>query len=207
MKAISMCMREGEMTPKQLARIAAGTWMTLLGNLGTVTHRYSSSVATEGSVHACCMLDLVDHIARGHTDPRLCVACQSTWPEARGLLKTEQGGRWTVVRSALQFAALLQRGDLRTEPASYVTTGVHTTFELMVSTFGRNPTSSFVLCSLFSDALDLPQEACLDFPRTGEWKAAATHYLTGDLIARHHTQTPKSETIHWTSRSSLFGGP
>ena len=35
----------------------------------------------------------------------------------------------------VQFAVLLQRGHLGTAPASYVTTGVHTTFELMVSTF------------------------------------------------------------------------
>ena len=40
-----------------------------------------------------------------------------------------------------------------------MTTGVHSTFDLMVSALGRSPTSSFVLCSLFSDALDLPQEA------------------------------------------------
>ena len=48
---------------------------------------------------------------------------------------TEQGERWAAVRSALQCAGLLQRGDLGTEPASYVKTGVRTTFDLMVSTF------------------------------------------------------------------------
>ena len=61
---------------------------------------------------------------------------------------------------------------------SYVTTGVHNTFDLMLSALGRSPTSSFVLCSLFRDALDLPQEAYLDFPRTREWKTAAAHYRT-----------------------------
>ena len=72
------------------------------------------------------------------------------------------------MRSALQFAALLQRRDLGTEPASYVTTGVHTTFELMLSTFERSRISPFMLCSLFNDALDLHQEVCLKFPRTRE---------------------------------------
>ena len=81
---------------------------------------------------------------------------------------TEQGERWAAVRSALQCAGLLQRGDLGTEPASYMKTGVRTTFDLMVSTFWRSPTSSSVLHSLFSDMLDLPQEAYLDCPRTRE---------------------------------------
>ena len=58
----------------------------------------------------------------------------------------EQGGGKVAVRIALQFTALLQRGDLGTEPVSYITTGFHTTFS------SRGPTSSFVLCSLFSDA-------------------------------------------------------
>ena len=85
------------------------------------------------SAHARCMLDRADHIARGHIGPRPCVACQSAWLKgsrpphpaelARGLPMTEQGVKWAAVRSALQFAALLQRGDLGTEPASYVTTG------------------------------------------------------------------------------------
>ena len=91
--------------------------------------------AQGGSVHARCTLDRVDHIARGQADPRPCVACHSAWPEgsrpphppelARGLPITEQEGRWAAVRSALQFAALFQRGDLETEPANYVTNGVH----------------------------------------------------------------------------------
>ena len=131
-------------------------------------------------MHTHCMPDPVDHIARGHTDSTPCVPCQSARSEGsrplhpaeltRGLPMTEQGRRWTAVRSALQFAALLQRGDLGTEPPRYVTARVHTTFELTASTFGRSPTSSFVLCSHFSDALDLPQGACLDFPRTRDGK-------------------------------------
>ena len=134
------------------------------------------------------MPDPVDHIARGHTDSTPCVPCQSARSEGsrplhpaelfRGLPMTKQGGRWAAVGSALQFAASFKRGDLGTEPANYVTTGVHTTFELMVCSFGRSPTSSFVLCSLFSDELNLPQEACLDFPRTRKWEAATAHYRT-----------------------------
>ena len=32
--------------------------------------------------------------------------------------------------------------------------------------------------SLFSDAMDLPQGAYLDFPRTREWEVAAANYRT-----------------------------
>ena len=62
------------------------------------------------------------------------------------------------------------------DPASYVTTGSHDTFEEMVRTHGSSPTSSFLLCSPFGDALGLPQGAYLDFPRPREWRAAASHY-------------------------------
>ena len=43
-------------------------------------------------------------------------------------------------------------------------------------THGSSPTSSFLLCPLFGDALGLPQGAYLDFPRPREWRAAAGHY-------------------------------
>ena len=43
-------------------------------------------------------------------------------------------------------------------------------------THGRSPTSSFLLCSLFSVALGLLREAHLDFPRTSEWQEAAVDY-------------------------------
>ena len=43
-------------------------------------------------------------------------------------------------------------------------------------THGSSPTSSFLLCTLFGDALGLPQGAYLDFPRPREWRAAADHY-------------------------------
>ena len=106
-------------------------------------------------------------------------------------------------KECLQFAALLQRGDLGTEPANYVATGVYNTFELMLSTLGRSPTSSFVLCSFFSDALDLPQEAYPDFPRTREWKVAAAHYHT--LFAAHGIR-PQDILLRLPNRR-LYVGP
>ena len=130
-----------------------------------------------GFVHTRCMLDRADRIARGHANPRACVACQSAWPGgirsrhpaelARGLPMTELGGRWAAVGRALQFAALLQRDALGTEPASYVTTRVRNMFDLRATALRRSSTSSSVLCSLFNDTMDLPQEACLDFPVRG----------------------------------------
>ena len=56
-----------------------------------------------GFVHARCILDRAEHLARGHANPRPCVACRSAWPRgsrlphpaemARGLPTDEHGGR------------------------------------------------------------------------------------------------------------------
>ena len=87
-------------------------------------------------------------------------------------------GRCGAVRGALQFATRVQRHTSGLESASYVTTGIYGTFELMLHAHGRSSTSSFLLCSLFCDALDLPQGAYLDFPRPREWEMAAGRYRT-----------------------------
>ena len=55
--------------------------------------------------------------------------------------------------NTLQFAEFLREGVARVDPANDVTTGSHNTFELTGKAHGRSPTSSFLLCSLFSDAL------------------------------------------------------
>ena len=78
------------------------------------------------------------------------------------------------MESTLQFAELLQEGVPRLDPASYMTISSHDTLELMARAHGRSPTSSFLLCSLFSDALRLPSQAHLDFPRSRGWKAAVS---------------------------------
>ena len=77
---------------------------------------------------------------------------------------------------ARQIAELLEEDAPLLVPASYVTTGSHHTFEHMVRTHGRSPTSSSLLCSLCYDALCLPRDAYLDFPRTREGEAAASCY-------------------------------
>ena len=46
----------------------------------------------------------------------------------------------------------------------------------MVRVHERSPTSSYLLCSLFSDALGLPEGAYLDFPRSREWEVAVGRY-------------------------------
>ena len=66
----------------------------------------------------------------------------------------------------------------RSGPASYLKTGVYSSFEPMVCAHGRSPTSSFLLCSLFIDALGLPQEVNLDFLRSREWEVAVNRYRT-----------------------------
>ena len=80
------------------------------------------------------------------------------------------------MRSALQFAELLDEDGPRLVPARYVTSGSRPTLEHMMRTHGRSPTSPFLLCSLFSDALGQPQEAYLDFSSAREWEVAAAHY-------------------------------
>ena len=77
--------------------------------------------------------------------------------------------------STLQFAELLAEGVPRLDSASDVTTGSYNTFELMLKAHGRSPTSSFLLCSLFSDALGLPSPTYLYFPRP---RAAVSCYRT-----------------------------
>ena len=129
-------------------------------------------------VHARCMLDSAERLASEHAGPQPCVACRSEWTArspplhpaelADDLPRPRLGGRWPAVAGALQFAELLEEDGPRLDPASYVTTGSHNTFEEMVRIHGSSPTSSFLLCSLFGDALGLPHGAYLDFPRPRE---------------------------------------
>ena len=88
----------------------------------------------------------------------------------------ESEGRWAALRTIMQLADLLQRDVPGQGPASYLTAGVYSSFELMVRVHGRSPTSSFLLCSLFSDGLGLPRAAYVDFPRPREWEAAVGRY-------------------------------
>ena len=95
-------------------------------------------------------------------------------------------GRWGAVRGALQFATRVQRHISELESASYVAAGIYGTFELMLHAYGMSSTSSFLLCFLFCNALDLPQGAYLDSPRPREWETAAGRYRT--LFAAHAIQ-------------------
>ena len=76
----------------------------------------------------------------------------------------------------MQYANLFQRHVPEPGPASYLTTGVYVSFELMVCSHGRSPNSSFLLYSLFRDALVLPQAAYFDFSRSREWEVAVGRY-------------------------------
>ena len=133
----------------------------------------------EQEVHASCMLDRAGCLASGHADPHPCVPFRSEWPArnrpphpaemAEDIPKPLPGGRWPAVGDALRFAELIGEDGARLlRPSSSVTTGSHEIFELVVRTHGRNPSSSLLLCSLFSDALDLPRRAYLDLPRPRE---------------------------------------
>ena len=139
-------------------------------------------------MHTRCMLDRAENLAKGYADLRPCVACRSAWPGgsrlphpvelARGISMDGHEGRWGVMRGALRFATHVHRQISRLKSASYVTAGIYGTFELMLHAHGRSSTSSFLLCSLFCDALGLPQGAYLDLPRPREWEMAAGRYRT-----------------------------
>lgn len=111
-------------------------------------------------MHARCMLDRGEHLARGHADPRPCVACRLEWPGenrppqpaalARVLPMAGLGERWAAVKNELQFAALFQRRVLGPGAASYATTGVCSTFEHTVRAHGRNPLPRFSCALCFA---------------------------------------------------------
>ena len=195
------------------ARTAVGFSITLVGSRGKTTLEYPFHAPMEVvcTAAACCTA----RKPRERTDPRPCVACRSAWPGGsrpphpaeltRGISMDGHEGRWGAVRGALQFATRVQRHISGQKSASYVTTGIYGTFELMLHAHGRSAISSFLLYSLFCGALDLPQGAYLDFPRPREWETAADRYLT--LFAAYAIQPqdillqlPKKEsTSHLTS--------
>ena len=156
--------------------------------------------------------------------PRSYVACISEWAGGRrhphraelacssGLPTNESGQRWAALRSTVQFADLLQRDVSGPGPASSLTTGIYSSFELMVRAHGSSTTSSVLLCSLISDALGMPQEAYLDFPRSREWEVAVDRYRTlfvafgirsQDILLR----SPNRRCLHWAPCPKILGGP
>ena len=196
-----------------LAELTAGS--------GNIHMRVPVPCPHGGFVHSSCMLERADRLARGHIDPRSCVACRSEWAGGRrpphpaelasGLPMNESGERWAALRNTMQFADLLQRDVPGPGPASYLTTGVYSSFELMVRAHGRSPTSSFLLCSLFSDALGLPQAAYLDFPRSREWAVAVGRYhavrRVRDPITGYPAPVNKPTALHWAPCLRILGGP
>ena len=172
---------------------------TGLGRVNSGVGGHSHAGTRPVSPRRICALQLhagtADRLARGHKDLRSCVACSSEWVGGRrlphpaelasnsGLLTNESGQRLAALRSTVQFANLLQRDVPGPGPASYLTAGVHSSFELMARAHGRSPTSSFLFCTLFSDALfsdtlGLPHAAYLDSPHWREWEVAVGRYRT-----------------------------
>ena len=123
-------------------------------------------------MHVRYMMDRAEHLARRRADPRPCVACRLARPGgnrsphpaalARRLPMAGFGERWAVVRSALQFTVLFQRGVPGLEPASYETTGVHSTFQLTVRAHGRSPNFLVFFVLPVSRCAGPASTACLD---------------------------------------------
>ena len=91
----------------------------------------------------------------------------------------------------------------RPGPASYLTTSVYDSFELMVRSQGRSPTSSFLLYSLFGDALGLPQAPYLVFPRSRQWEVAVGRYRALFAAFGIRSQT----VLLWFTNRRLYIGP
>lgn len=87
---------------------------------------------------------------------------------------TKAGGGWAAVKNTTQFVDFLRRDVPGPGPAIYLTTGVYGSFDFMVCAHGKSPTSTCILCSLFSDALDTPRMSY--FPRPRAREAAAGRY-------------------------------
>ena len=147
--------------------------------------------------------------------------CRSEWPAGsrppipaeltQGLPRSQSEGSWPAVESTLQFAELLAEGVPRLDSASYVTTGSYNTFELTLRAHGRSPISSFLLCSLFSDALGLPSPAYLDFPAQGNGKQRSAATVRCSQRSRSDRRTScfgyriAGSTLGRTSRSTWWG--
>ena len=170
----------------QHARTADWLWQSQQRGVGAFTGGYPSSATTEGLyTPAACWNDRIAS-REGIMDPRSCVACSSECAGGRrpphreelasicGLPTNEPGQGWAALRSTVQFADLLQRNVPGPGPTSYLS---HNRRLQLFRAHGTCPreepnSSSFLLCSPFCDALGLPQEAYLDFPRSREWEVA-----------------------------------
>lgn len=92
-------------------------------------------------------------------------------PSGGGYWRSTNDRAWgggAALRTTIQFANLLQRKAPGPGPASLLTTGGHSPFELLVRAHGRILTISLVLCSLSCLALGLLQGVYLGFPRLRE---------------------------------------
>ena len=113
-------------------------------------------------------------------------------------------GRWSAVRIALQLVRHPRSvGHSRTGASQLRNDCHYGTFELMLRGHGGGPTSSFLLCSLFCDALDLPEGAYVDFPRPRECEAAADRYCK--LFAAYAAQP--HDIFFRVPNHILRGGP
>ena len=184
-------------SPRNLgAHIAVGLSITLVGSWRKTTSEYLFRAPMKAlCTHTACwtarntspegmqILGPTLRVARRGRE-EVDFSTRRSWLESYSMNGHE--GRWGAVRVALQFAARVQRHISELESVSYVITGIYGSFELMSRAHGGSPTSSFLLCSLFCDLLDLPQGAYLDFPRPREWEMAAGRYRT--LVAAYVIQ-------------------
>lgn len=134
-----------------------------------------------------------------------------TWLEG-WLPMTESGGGMGGGEGLLAVRRSPSARRPQTGAASYVTTGVHSTFESMVAAHRRSPTPSSPLSSLCSDAVGLPHGAYLDFPRSSELESGCrplsfASHRAQDPTAGYLVSVTKPEALHRTARKGVPGWP
>ena len=174
-----------------------------------------------GFVHTRCMMNRAENLARGYADPRPCVACRSAWPGesrpphpaelARGISMDGHEGRWGPVRGALRFATRVQRHISGLESASYVTTVIYGTFELMLHAHGRSSTPRTCYAPYFVMRWTCLKGHTSIFPDQGNEKRRSADTVRCSLRTPSNRRISYFESyskdLHCTSRPTISSRP
>ena len=131
---------------------------------------------------------------------------KATPSPGRACFRPANDGVWGAVGGVIEHHAVRRRpptGHPRTG-AGYLPDNQRLRLVQAHGTFPREkPTSSFLLCSPFSDALGPPQAAYLDFTFSREWEVVVGHYRV--LLAPFGIRS-RNVQLRLTNRR-LYNGP
>ena len=130
-----------------------------------------------GLVHANCLWNRADLVARGRADPQPCGTCSQEGPHGRRPPHPAEmvqhanlphaGGRWDFLREQVSFASVLERNFFcwSMSEAGADLAGSFDSFEGMVRANGRSQTASWLLVTLFCDVFGMDRSVYISFPR------------------------------------------